>query len=235
MQQGVLNGDGINCLRQFPAARRPWSSARGRWPTSEPRVPEQWRYIPVRRMALFLEQSLYANLGWAVFEPNDTPLWNALTQEVGAFMLGLFRQGAFARDDAEPGVPGAVRQHDDDAGRHQQRHRQHPRRLRPAQTGGIRRDPDRSARRPGAELRRSTDEQQSIFPVNTSRFDPYKALPLPGVFHDSSTTPVAAVSKVPGLKRSSDVIEYKEGGNAVILKGLGRTKYEPITLERGIT
>ena len=38
-----------------------------------------------------------------------------------------------------------------------------------------------------------------------------------------------------GLKRSSDVIEYKEGGNAVILKGLGRTKYEPITLERGVT
>jgi phage tail sheath protein FI len=56
----------------------------------------QWGYVAVRRMALFLEQTLYANLTWAVFEPNDTPLWNALTQEVGAFMLGLFRQGAFA-------------------------------------------------------------------------------------------------------------------------------------------
>ena len=51
----------------------------------------------------------------------------------------------------------------------------------------------------------------------------------------SPTIAVAAVSKVTGLKRSSDVIEYKEAGNAVILKGLGRTKYEPITLERGIT
>ena len=50
-----------------------------------------------------------------------------------------------------------------------------------------------------------------------------------------STTPVAGVSKVGALKRSSDVIEYKEGGNAIILKGLGRTKYEPITLERGVT
>jgi phage tail sheath protein FI len=47
-------------------------------------------------MALFLEQSLYASLTWAVFQPNDTPLWTALTQEVSAFMLGLFRQGAFA-------------------------------------------------------------------------------------------------------------------------------------------
>jgi len=52
----------------------------------------------VRRMALFIEQSLYASLKWAVFEPNATPLWQALTQEVTAFMLSLFRQGAFAGD-----------------------------------------------------------------------------------------------------------------------------------------
>jgi phage tail-like protein len=74
----------------------------------------------------------------------------------------------------------------------------------------------------------------AIFPVNTSRFDPYKSYRFL-VFFGQSTTPVAAVSKVGALKRSSDVIEYKEGGNAIILKGLGRTKYDPITLERGIT
>ena len=51
----------------------------------------------------------------------------------------------------------------------------------------------------------------------------------------TNTTPVAGVSKVGGLKRSSDAIEYKEGGNSIILKGLGRTKYDAITLERGIT
>ncbi|MBN9508199.1 MAG: phage tail protein [Alphaproteobacteria bacterium] len=74
----------------------------------------------------------------------------------------------------------------------------------------------------------------AIFPVNTSRFDPYKSYRFL-VFFGQNTTPVAAVSKVSALKRSSDVIEYKEGGNNIILKGLGRTKYEPITLERGIT
>jgi phage tail-like protein len=74
----------------------------------------------------------------------------------------------------------------------------------------------------------------AIFPVNTSRFDPYKSYRFL-VYFGQSTTPVAAVSKVGALKRSSDVIEYKEGGNAIILKGLGRTKYDPITLERGIT
>jgi phage tail-like protein len=46
---------------------------------------------------------------------------------------------------------------------------------------------------------------------------------------------VCGVSKVTGLKRSSDVIDYKAGGEPVIFKGLGRTKYEAITLERGIT
>ena len=72
------------------------------------------------------------------------------------------------------------------------------------------------------------------FSVNINRFDPYKSFRFL-VYFDTSTTPVAGISKVTGLKRSSDVIEYKEAGNMVIRKGLGRTKYEPITLERGVT
>jgi phage tail-like protein len=72
------------------------------------------------------------------------------------------------------------------------------------------------------------------FSVNTTRFDPYKSYAFL-VYFGTSTTPVAGVSKVTGLKRSSEAIEYKEGGNAIIRKGLGRTKYEPLTLERGIT
>ncbi len=74
----------------------------------------------------------------------------------------------------------------------------------------------------------------AIFAVNTSRFDPYKSFRFL-VYFGQSTTPVAAVSKVTALKRTTDVIEYKEGGNSIILKGPGRTKYEPITLERGVT
>ena len=74
----------------------------------------------------------------------------------------------------------------------------------------------------------------AIFSVNTSRFDPYKVYPFL-VYFGTGNTPVAAVSKVTALKRSSDPIDYREGGTAIILKGLGRTKYEPITMERGIT
>src|SRR5882762_6045842 len=72
------------------------------------------------------------------------------------------------------------------------------------------------------------------FTVNINRYDPYKTYFFL-VYFGGITSPVAAVSKVGGLKRSSDVIEYKQGGDPISRKGLGRTKYEPITLERGVT
>jgi phage tail sheath protein FI len=94
-QHGVLNTGtpGVNALRSFPGIGTVVFG--GRTLVSGNPAFEQWRYVAVRRMALFIEQSLYAALRWAIHEPNDTPLWNALKQEVDAFMLGLFRQGAF--------------------------------------------------------------------------------------------------------------------------------------------
>ncbi len=75
-----------------------------------------------------------------------------------------------------------------------------------------------------------------LFSVNTNRYSPYSTYRFLVYFPVvSPTVPVAAVSKVGALKRTSDVIEYKEGGNAIILKGLGRTKYDAIMLERGVT
>ena len=55
----------------------------------------EWKYIPVRRLALYLEESLFRGLQWVVFEPNDEPLWSQIRLNVGAFMHNLFRQGAF--------------------------------------------------------------------------------------------------------------------------------------------
>jgi phage tail-like protein len=72
------------------------------------------------------------------------------------------------------------------------------------------------------------------FTVNVNRFEPYSTSRFL-IYFDKSTTPVAGVSKVTGLKRSTDPIEYKEGGNPLTRRGVGRTKYEPLTLERGIT
>lgn len=56
---------------------------------------DQYKYIPVRRTALYIEESLYRGLKWVVFEPNDEPLWAQIRLNVGAFMQNLFRQGAF--------------------------------------------------------------------------------------------------------------------------------------------
>jgi len=72
------------------------------------------------------------------------------------------------------------------------------------------------------------------FTVNKNRFDPYKTSRFLVYFGDS-TTPVVGVAKVGALKRSCPAIEYEEGGNAIIIKGLGRMKYEAITMERGLT
>jgi hypothetical protein len=92
-RQGVLNQKGVNCLRTFQNSGTVVFGART---LVSPNVAfEQWRYVPVRRTALFIEQTLMNNLGWAVFEPNDRPLWVALRTTVNGFMLGLFTQHAF--------------------------------------------------------------------------------------------------------------------------------------------
>ena len=70
------------------------SGARVRWPGND-QVGSQWKYVPIRRLALFLESSLFDGTQWVVFEPNDEPLWGQIRLNVGAFMQGLFLQGAF--------------------------------------------------------------------------------------------------------------------------------------------
>jgi phage tail sheath protein FI len=92
-ENGELNPLGVNCLRTMPAAGRVvWGS---RTLQGNDRLGSEWKYIPVRRTALFIEETLYRALQWVVFEPNDEPLWAQIRLNVGAFMNSLFRQGAF--------------------------------------------------------------------------------------------------------------------------------------------
>ncbi len=93
-EQGTLNREGINCLRAFPGVGRvSWGA---RTLLGQDRTASEWKYVPVRRLASYLEQSLLRGTRWAVFEGNDEPLWSQLRLNIGAFMHGLFRQGAFA-------------------------------------------------------------------------------------------------------------------------------------------
>jgi len=92
-ENGELNPLGVNCLRAKPAGGRVIWGARTL--QGDDRLASEWKYIPVRRMALFLEETLYRGTQWVVFEPNDEPLWSQIRLNIGAFMQGLFRQGAF--------------------------------------------------------------------------------------------------------------------------------------------
>lgn len=92
-ENGTLNPLGVNCLRTFPAAGSVVWGARTL--AGNDQLASEWKYLPVRRTALFIEESLFRGTQWVVFEPNDEPLWAQIRLNVGAFMHDLFRQGAF--------------------------------------------------------------------------------------------------------------------------------------------
>ena len=73
------------------------------------------------------------------------------------------------------------------------------------------------------------------FSVNAQRFDPYKNFKF-RVFFEGNTSPAAGISKVGGLKRTTEVVKHREGGDpSSTRKSPGRTEYEAITLDRGVT
>lgn len=92
-ENGVLNPLGLNCIRTFPVfGTVSWGA---RTLVGADARASEWKYVPVRRTALFIEESLYRGTQFAVFEPNDEPLWAQIRLSVGSFMQNLFRQGAF--------------------------------------------------------------------------------------------------------------------------------------------
>ncbi|QRY53125.1 phage tail sheath family protein [Mycolicibacterium septicum] len=92
-QNGPLNSSGINCLRTFPGTGSVvWGARTLRGADA---MADEFKYVPVRRLALYIEESVYRGTQWVVFEPNDEPLWAQIRLTVRAFMQNLFRQGAF--------------------------------------------------------------------------------------------------------------------------------------------
>ena len=92
-ENGMLNPLGINCLRFFrDSGNVVWGARTLR---GADQLADEYKYVPVRRLALYIEESLYRGTQWVVFEPNDEPLWAQIRLNIGAFMHGLFRQGAF--------------------------------------------------------------------------------------------------------------------------------------------
>jgi phage tail sheath protein FI len=92
-ENGVLNPLAINCLRVFPIYGPVCWGARTLYGADQ--LADDYKYIPIRRLALYIEESLFRGTQWVVFEPNDSPLWAQVRLSVGTFMQTLFRQGAF--------------------------------------------------------------------------------------------------------------------------------------------
>jgi hypothetical protein len=92
-EHGQLNPLGLNAIRTFDLPGNVIWGARTL--VGADALASDWKYTPVRRLALYIEESLFRGLQWVVFEPNDAPLWAQIRMAAGSFMQGLFRQGAF--------------------------------------------------------------------------------------------------------------------------------------------
>lgn len=93
-EQDILNPKGVNLIRSFPGQGiRVWGA---RTATSDP----SWKYVNVRRLFIFIEESIKANTNWAVFEPNDEVLWTRVKRTIDVFLTGLWRNGYLAGNSA---------------------------------------------------------------------------------------------------------------------------------------
>lgn len=92
-EQGMLNVLGINCLRNLSVIGPVIWGARTLRGADV--LSDDFKYLSVRRLALFIEESLYRGTRWAVFEPNNEALWSSLRLSINAFMGDLAKQGAF--------------------------------------------------------------------------------------------------------------------------------------------
>ena len=95
--QGLLNPRGVNCLRDFRDTGRGLRVWGGRTMSSD----GQWRYLKVRRLFVYVEQSVFYGTQWVVFEPNDPYTWNRVVSSVSAFLNGLWRSGGLMGSTAE--------------------------------------------------------------------------------------------------------------------------------------
>jgi phage tail sheath protein FI len=94
--QGVLNLDGINVLRVFPDSARPVV-----WGARTTSTDTTWQYVNIRRLMLFIEESIEEGIRWAVFEPNNLQLWQKLKRTINQFLTQVWRAGALFGATAE--------------------------------------------------------------------------------------------------------------------------------------
>jgi Bacteriophage tail sheath protein len=227
-QAGVLNTQAINCIRNLsPYGDVVWGARTLRGANQGG---SEWQYVPIRRFQLYIEASISLGIQWAVFEPNGEALWQQIRLNVGAFMQSLFVQGAFQgatpaqayylKCDAENNSQSSI-----DNG------------VLNIQVGFA---PLYPAEFVTIQIQQLSGQGNSwggqLAPqisLQAQRLDPYKnfkfRLKWDGKY-------VAGFSKVSSLRRTTEVIEHRSGGDpSSPREDPGPNKFEAITLERGLT
>jgi len=88
--QDILNPRGVNCVRDFRSDGRGIRLWGARTMSSDP----QWKYVNVRRLFIFIEESIEEGTQWVVFEPNDEPLWAQVRRTISNFLIRVWKSGA---------------------------------------------------------------------------------------------------------------------------------------------
>ena len=133
-QQDILNPRGVNVIRDFRADRRGIRV----WGARTMSADAQWKYVNVRRLFIFVEESIDEGTQWVVFEPNDEPTWARVRRSITNFLHQRLAQRRADGRDAGGGVLRALRPHHDDPGRHRQRPADLPHRRGAGEAGRVR-------------------------------------------------------------------------------------------------
>ncbi len=111
-EQEVLNPVGVNLIRDLtPRGIRMWGA---RTLSSD----QEWKYLNIRRLFIYVEHSIDIGTQWVVFEPNSEALWERVTQSITSFLTGVWKSGALMGTTAAEGVLRHLRSLDHVAGRH---------------------------------------------------------------------------------------------------------------------
>jgi phage tail-like protein len=224
IQSGLLNSKAVNCLRQFAQYGDVIWGARTMQGNDQDG--SAWKYVPVRRLELYIEASLYEGTQWVAFEPNDAQLWTQIRLSVGAFMQSLFVQGAFqgatpqqayfVKCDADNNAQSSI----DDG-------------IVNIIVGFAPLYPAEFVIFQIQQMSSRRDAASAPLSATSQRLDPYKNFRFRLKVGDAT---VAGFSEVGSLTRTTDVIDYREGSDSSVpIESPGRIKYEPISLKRGLT
>ena len=214
----------INVIRDFPvraAGIRVWGA---RVITSD----DNYKYVPVRRLLIFIEQSLNQGLQDVVFEPNAPQLWATVERLITNFLNDVWVSGAF--QGATPAQSYFVRcdHDDDDAGRYRRRPPDRSRRRRAGDARRVRDHPDLTD-----DLRDQPVMEHAACRRPPHEYDPYRSF---NFRVEIDGTSVAAFSEVSGLMADGDTTDYRKGNdpNNCVRKLTGLRKFHtPVTLKRG--